>query len=205
MNALHYRSLKVSGLALLLCLASACGDGVDSERQAEQAYQGLDQAIAKSLQLGFDGFNAASSANIPPQTAPGGLSGTLTITGQVDQGSSDNKGMRLRVGMVDYSDGAVSIPDEEPVDITYRTAADPSAQPALTLSLRNIPTGTLSGTLTGDFQMAGDLEDSVNLNLTMAGEIEENGSGGTQRKAGTTTVVGTATSGDDTFDIDIAL
>ena len=31
----------------------------------------------------------------------------MTVTGQVDQCSSDNKGMRLYVAMVGYTDGAV--------------------------------------------------------------------------------------------------
>jgi len=51
------------------------------------------------MQLGFDGFNSASSANIATQTAAGAKSGTLTVTGQVDQGASANKGMRLQVAL----------------------------------------------------------------------------------------------------------
>lgn len=69
-------------------------------------------------------------------------------------------------------------------------------QPALTLSLRNIPNGTFEGTLLGTFQMTGDLEGDVTLNLTMSGQIEDDGTGKVRRKAGTTTVKGTATSGD---------
>jgi hypothetical protein len=184
-----------------------CGDDkVSSDEQARRAYLGLDKAVEKSLQLGFAGFNAASSANIPPQSAPGDASGTLNITGQVDQGSSANKGMRLRVGMTGYSDGKITVSEkEDPVDITYQTTTDTTLQPALTLSLRNIPTGTFTGTLTGAFQMTGDIEGDVTLNLTMSGEIEDDGTGKVRRKAGTTTVTGTAKAGDGEYQVNLTL
>jgi hypothetical protein len=57
----------------------------------------------------------------------------------------------------------------------------------------------------GDFNMAGDLENTVTLNLTLAGEIESDGSGGIRRTVGTTTVSGTATSSYGTFDVDVTL
>jgi len=59
--------------ALLSSLA-ACGGGgpsVDSDEQARRAYLGLDESISRSLALGFMGYNAASNANIPTETAPG--------------------------------------------------------------------------------------------------------------------------------------
>lgn len=43
------------------------------------------------------------------------------------------------------------------------------------LQLRNIPGGTFTGTLVGEFTMAGDLEGKVNLTLT--GEVEDEGTG----------------------------
>lgn len=181
-----------------------CGDGVSSDEQARRAYLGLDKSIEKSLQLGFAGFNAASSANISPQTANGDGTGTLTITGQVDQGSSANKGMRLRVGMTNYSDGAITVADET-VKITYQTATDTTAQPALDLSLRNIPNGTFTGTLVGAFQMSEDLEGEVTLNLSMSGMIEDDGTGKVRRKAGSTTVTGTAKSGDGEYQVNVTL
>jgi hypothetical protein len=62
--------------------------------------------------------------------------------------------MRLHVGMTGYTDGAITVPEEdEPVDITYQTNTDTALQPELTLSLRNIPNGTFTGTLVGGFQM----------------------------------------------------
>jgi hypothetical protein len=181
-----------------------CGDGVSSDEQARRAYLGLDKSIEKSLQLGFAGFNAASSANISPQTSNGDAGGTLTISGQVDQGSSANKGMRLRVGMTNYSDGTITVADET-VKITYQTATDTTAQPALDLSLRNIPNGTFTGTLVGAFQMSEDLEGEVTLNLSMSGVIEDDGTGKVRRKAGSTTVTGTAKSGDGEYQVNVTL
>src|SRR5688500_7046862 len=148
---MHIPSLRVVSLVAVsfLCAGlSGCNDEVSSDEQARRAYLGLDKSVEKSLQLGFAGFNAASSANIPAQTGNGDASGTLTITGQVDQGSSANKGMRLRVGMAEYSDGEITPAEgEEPVDITYQTNTDTTLQPELSLSLRNIPNGTFTGTL----------------------------------------------------------
>ncbi len=198
-------SLFVAVPVLLLSVGLVgCGDGVSSDEQARRAYLGLDKSVEKSLQLGFAGFNAASSANISPQTANGDLAGTLTISGQVDQGSSANKGMRLRVGMTNYSDGTITVEDET-VKITYQTATDTTAQPALDLSLRNIPNGTFTGTLVGAFQMSQDLEGEVTLNLSMSGMIEDDGTGKVRRKAGSTTVTGTAKSGDGEYQVNVTL
>src|SRR5690349_7573501 len=98
-------------VASSLLIAACSSDQVDSDEQARRAYLALDKSISKSLNLGFQGFNMASSANIAPQMGAGDKAGTLTITGQVDQGSSANKGMRLNVGMVGYDDGDVKYND----------------------------------------------------------------------------------------------
>src|SRR5688500_14876612 len=150
-----------SGLFIMAVLLAACSDdeGIDSDEEARRAYLGLDISIEKSLALGFDGFNAADSANIDPQETVGDETGTLAITGQVDQGESDNKGMRLYVGMIEYSDGLIVIEteeDTEEVDITYDTSEVLEEQPYLNLSLRNIPDGTFTGTLVGTYFMTGD-------------------------------------------------
>ena len=206
MTSPMHNTLRVSLTAVALLALAACGAEVSSDEQARRAYLGLDKAVEKSLQLGFAGFNAASSANIPAQSAPGDDTGTLTVTGQVDQGSSANKGMRLHVGMVDYSDGEITLEDEDPIVITYATAEDVNAQPALGLSLRNIPNGTFTGTLLGDFDMTGDVEDRATLNLTFSGEIEDDGTGKVRRKAGTTTVIGTVTSEDGgAYQVDVKI
>ncbi len=177
------------------CLLLSCGSPqVASEEQARQAWLGLDLMVGKALTLGFAGFNAASSANIPAQSTSGNDGGTLTITGQVDQGASANKGMRLKVGLVDYSDGNVVTDGGTPVVVTYATATDAASQPALTLSLKNIPSGTYTGTLLGDFSMRGSLVGTVKLDLAMSGQLEDDGSGHVRRKAGATSITGTAAS-----------
>ncbi len=200
-----------SAAAIALLALVGCSDDeatIDSDEEARRAYLGLDESIEKSLALGFAGFNAASSANIPPQTTAGIEAGTLVITGQVDQGSSDNKGMRLRVGMTAYTDGVLVLEtenEEVTVEITYDTDPDPSLQPYLQLSLKNIPTGTLTGTLTGTYHLLGDIEGDIVLNLTFAGTLQAQGAG-VIRAPGTTTVTGTATNGDGgVYDVQLTL
>jgi hypothetical protein len=196
---MHFQSCRILGAGLSLVLV-ACGGGVSSEEGARAAYLGLDLAVEKAMNLGFDGFNAATSANIPPQMTTGDESGTMTISGQVDQGASANKGMRLRVELVEYSDET----DEEELAITYDTP-DAAALPALTLQLRDIPDGTLSGSLVGTFRMTGEIEGDVTLNLTFAGEIEPHPDGGVRRVVGSTTVTGTATSSYGTYQVDLTI
>jgi hypothetical protein len=208
MRQLTRRAFAVVSVSLFLTAGlSGCGNDISSDEQARRAYLGLDESVGKSLQLGFAGFNAASSANIPAQMTSGDAGGTLTISGQVDQGSSANKGMRLRVGMAGYTDGEVRVSeDEDPVNITYQTTTDTTQQPALTLSLKNIPTGTFDGTLVGTFQMTGDLEGDVTLNLTMSGQLEDDGTGKVRRKGGSTTITGTAKAGDGgEFQVNVTL
>lgn len=186
---------------LFLCAAASvivgCGDGVSSDEQARRAYLGLDASIDKAIQLGFDGFNdnaiSGGGANIRPQTAPGAMGGTLTVTGQVDQGSSANKGMRLFEALALYSDDG---------KLTYDTTA--SAMPALNMQLKGIPTGTLDGTLIGTLNMKGELEGSVMVSITFTSMLEA-GTGNVQvrRKTGTTRITGTASSGGGTYTIDV--
>ncbi len=202
--------LRVLGGVCLLVFAAACGeDGIDSNEAARRCYLGLDPSIPQSLQLGFDGFNSASSANIAPQMAAGAATGSLTITGQVDQGASDNKGMRLYVGMVDYSAGPFTVvvnEDEEvEVNLTYATSDVQVEQPYLHLSLRNIPNGTFTGELTGTYRVRGDLEADVTLDLMMTGNLMDAGGGMVGRVPGSTTITGTATSGDGLYDVSLTL
>ena len=68
--------------APLVALALGCGGPrgeVANEESAQYAYLGLDGAVDRALQLGFDGFNAAKSANIPEQTGDGDAAGTMTV------------------------------------------------------------------------------------------------------------------------------
>jgi hypothetical protein len=195
---------------LVASFAGACSDddAVDSDEQARRAYLGLDTSIEKSIQLGFDGYNAATNANIPEQNRSGDATGTLTITGQVDQGVSANKEMRLYIGMVDYSDGTILVDadgDEVEIDITYQTSEVQLEQPYLQLSLKDIPDGTFTGTLTGAYQLSGDLKGEVELDLTMSGAIQDSGGGLVGRVPGSTTISGTAISGDGLYDVELSI
>jgi hypothetical protein len=198
-------AIGLSFVALLGLVACGNDSDIDSDTEARWAYLGFDRAIDKALNLGFDGFNAASSANIPTQSGVGDETGTMDIDGQVDQGSSDNKGMRLLVTLVDYSDGAFVDPDtDDEVLIEYDSPVD--MPPALDLSLRNIPNGTFSGSLLGTIFLSGDIDAEADFNLTFSGEIEEDpgNAGQVRRKAGTLTILGTVVSGDGTFDVNIS-
>lgn len=209
------RNYLLSLCSVLALGAAACGDDdpINSNETARRAYLGLDPSIEKSLQLGFDGFNAASSANIDPQEDVGDDTGSLLITGQADQGESDNKGFRLYVGMVDYSDGEFTVvinegtDDEQEVTVhlTYDTSETETDRPYLDIDLRNFPDGTLEGTLTGDYFLSGDIEGTVTLDLTFDGLTEDIGNGDVGRVVGSTSVTGTATSGDGLYEVDLTI
>lgn len=176
----------------------ACG-GVADEESAERAYLGLDTAVERMLALGFAGFNAADNANIPEQRGDGDAQGEMVVNGQVDQGASDNKGMRLDVDLIDYADEATEDEDGDPVEVVYDTGDAPLV---VDLQLRDIPDGTWGGTLAGTVVMEGDLEGDVDLDVAFDGELAPDGDG-TQRDEGTTAVTGTATSQYGTYDIDL--
>jgi len=190
------RSTPIIVLVALTVLGAfaACGGGVNSTDDAKKAYLGLDPSVDKAITLGFAGFNAASSANIDPQSADGGFSGTMTVTGQVDQGVSANKGMRLFDALSNYSDDG---------QIKYNT--DAAALPALTINLKGIgsTTGTVDGSLNGSFMMSGGLTGQVSLALTFAGQIDTAADGGVSRAAGTTHITGTATSPAGTYSVNV--
>jgi hypothetical protein len=190
-------------LAVTSLLVVACGGGVDSDEAAEAAYLGLDRMVGKSLSLGFDGFNAATSANIPMQMTDGDVTGTLTVSGQVDMGASDNKEMRLLLDLVEYRD--IDPATDEELLITYDT--DEATPANLDLSLRGIPDATLTGTLVGTFYMIGDIEGDVTLNLAIDGmtEADPDATGNIRRIAGTTHVTGTATSDYGVYDVDVTI
>lgn len=199
-SARHWFIIVSSLIAL--ALVSGCDEeGVDSEEEARQAYVGLDGAIAKTLTLGMQGFNEATSANIPDQAGMGDLEGMIVVSGQVDQGNSDNKGLRLYVELIDYLD-EIPEPNEE-LSVVYDT--DPEALPYIEISLRNIPDGTIQGTITGTLYMDGDLEGSVTLNLSLSGMIQDDGAGNVRRAPGTVQVTGTADSKYGTYDVDLTI
>jgi hypothetical protein len=188
--------LLLSPLVLVDCV---CGPEVADEESAERAYLGLDTAVERMLALGFAGFNAADSANIPEQRDDGDEQGEMVVNGQVDQGASDNKGMRLDVDLIDYADEAIEDEDGNPVEVVYDTNDAPLV---VDLSLRDIPDGTFDGTLAGTVTMEGDLEGDVTLTVAFDGALEAVGDG-TARKEGSTAVTGTAESPYGTYDIDL--
>jgi hypothetical protein len=167
-----------------IVFAAGCGDGVGSEEDAERAYLGLDRSVDKAMQLGFDGFNSATNANISPQTGKGDKSGTIIISGMVDQGASDNKTMSLSEQLTEYSDDG---------EITYDTK---SSLPVIDLKLAMIPNGTLTGTLVGTYSMTGDLEGDVRLSLSINADLQPTASdpAKVERKPGSTRITGTASS-----------
>src|SRR5512140_2153214 len=116
----------------LLLVLGACGssDSVDSNTQARRAYLGLDKSLSKSLQLAFAGYDAATNANIPAQTAAGDKSGMLVIGGKVDSGNCSQLSMGLAVGMTSYSDGTFKDGSTD-LNVTYATSTDVTMQPAL--------------------------------------------------------------------------
>jgi hypothetical protein len=178
---------------------------VTSDEEAELAYLGLDRAVSRAMDLGLQGFSLASSANIATQTGSGDVSGTMTVDGQVDQGASANKGLRLDVTVEDYADLEDLDPDddeEEDLFVEYHSLSPATVD----LQLRGIPDGTLEGTFLGTFGMEGDLEGEVTLDVTISGPLEDDGAGGTRRVVGETVVVGTATNdGDGRYEIDVRL
>jgi hypothetical protein len=187
-------------MRLVICalLVAACGNSnsVDSNEQARRAYLGLDKSVSKSLTLAFQGYDAASSANIPPETGTGDASGMLTITGQVSHGNPSQATMTLAVGMTDYSDGPIKINDKnDTISVTYATATDTTAQPVLNLKLNASAGSSITGSLVGDYTMTGDLKGTITLNLMISGTFT--GTGTTvARVPGSTTVMGTATNSD---------
>jgi len=189
------RITAMVGLGLLLLGGCSDDDGVTSEATARQAYLGLEKMIDRAMDLGFDGYNAATSANIPPQTTNGDVGGTLTVSGKVDQGSSSNKEMQLELALVGYSDG---------MNLIYDTG---STRPALNMSLKKIPDGDLTGSLSGTFHVTGDLDGDVVLVLAIVAKLEPDPADNTKirRKPGTIVVSGTATSVWGTYQVDLTL
>jgi len=182
--------------------------GVHSTEDARRAYLGLDKSVDKAIALGFQGYNAASNANIPTQEATGDKTGKMAVGGQVDQGQSNNKTMRLTDTLTAYSDDGI---------IAYDTAGGTPAE--LDMTLNKIPDGTLTGSLKGSFQMSGaKLEDggivsqdagalvgSVTLDLTFTGQLQPTSADATkvERKPGTTHITGTASAGPYTYNVDV--
>lgn len=170
-------------LALLACTS------IDSVAEAEAAWIGFDGALSRALDLGLDGYASASSANIETQAADGDVAGTMTVDGQVDQGSSDNKGLRLSVGVVDYVDVDPIEIGEARLHVAYTTDTPLD----IDLQLRDMPAGTLTGTVAGTLVLAGDLVGPATLDLAIDGRTQDRGDGLPEREPGSTTITGTVT------------
>jgi len=196
---LQRRATQVLLAASLAALTTGCnGDGVDSEEEARIAYLGLDQGIDRALKLGFDGYNAASNANIPDQSEAGDLSGTMTVGGKVDAGVSNNKEMGLTVSLEDYSDGEVDDQGD-----TYEIHYDTGTPLALDLSLKGLPEADITGTFAGRVDMTEAIVGELTLNLSITGKTEANADGTIQRAPGTVRVTGTAESENGVYDVDV--
>jgi len=185
--------MTLTKLSLVFIVAAAgCTNSVHSDADAQKAYLGLDASIDKAINLGFDGFNAASSANIPTQMTTGTKTGTLVVDGHVDQGSSSNKTMNLNTTYTMYSDDG---------KVTYDTMA--TAPPLLSMGLKNFPDGTVTGNFDGVFTMSGDLHNSVTLTLAFSGNTMAGPNNTVIRVAGTTHITGTAVSDYGTYNVDV--
>jgi hypothetical protein len=205
---LEHQSLSGSrrsllSLALLGVLSAQCG-GVSNAEAARKAYVGLDRAVDRALSLAFDGLNAATSANIPAQTGNGDVMGTMLVEGQVSQGSSSNREMRLRVTLTNYRD-MVRDNGDGGTGAELRLVYDVpqgGAPLALDVSLRP---PIFAATLIGTLRMTGEIEGTVTLNLTMSGRLESMSGTGSRlmRVAGSTRIQGTVTSGSTTFNVDV--
>jgi hypothetical protein len=189
-------------VALLAVLSAQCG-GVSNADAARKAYVGLDRAVDRALSLAFDGLNAATSANIPSQMGNGDVSGTMLVEGQVSQGSSSNREMRLRVTLMNYRDMVRDNGDGGSGSELRLVYDMPMGGAPLTFDL-SIRPPMFTGTLTGTLRMTGELEGTVTLNMTMAGQLESMSGMGSRlmRVPGTTRIQGTVTSGSSTFTVD---
>lgn len=191
------------GLGIVALFAAQCG-GVSNADAARKTYLGLDKAVDRALSLAFDGLNAATSANIPPQTGNGDVAGTMLVEGQVSQGSSSNREMRLQVTLTDYRDTVSDNGDGGSGAALRLIYGKPMNGTPITMDVSLRPpmfTGTFAGTL----NMTGELEGTVTVNMTLAGQLESmSGSGSRlQRVAGSTRIMGTVTSAYGTYNVDV--
>lgn len=191
---MHNLRMALCNASVLVMLATAAGcgsgDSIDSNEQARRAYLGLDKSISKSLALGFQGYNAAANANIPTEMTAGDVTGTLTITGHVDQGNASQASMGLAAAMAMYSDGKIVV-DDKNTTITVTYATDTTAPPSLSLKLNSSAGNTLTGSLGGVYTMTGDLQGTITLDLQLSGTFSGTAPN-VMRVAGSTTVTGTA-------------
>ncbi|HEX6835349.1 MAG TPA: hypothetical protein VF334_02195 [Polyangia bacterium] len=181
-------------LALLL-VAAACGcnngEAPTINTQAMEAYLGMDSSIEKALDLAFVGMNSAATANIAPETIGGDAKGKLVVMGQVDQGTSSSKTIRVDAVYNGYSDDG---------DTFYAT--DAAAPPLLALELTQLPYGALSGTFLGVFTMSGLFVGPLTVELKLDGQLQPAGTTGVARVMYSTRIHGTAVSDYGSYAVD---
>jgi hypothetical protein len=100
--------------------------------------------------------------------------------------------MRLNTAYVMYSDDG---------KVIYDTNA--AALPMLSMDLKGIPTGTVTGSLAGTFTMTGDLHNSVTLTLSFTGNLMAGPNNTVVRVPGSTHITGTAVSDYGTYNVDV--
>jgi len=182
-------------LCLLFIVGACTSSSVNSDEQALRAYLGLDKSVSKCLTLAFQGYDAATCANIPTEmtTGDGMPAGTLAITGQVSHGNVNEATMTLPIAMVKYNDSPIVVDTKNNTKLTliYDTSTDTTMQPVLNMKLNASSGMAIDGTLMGEYTMSGDLKGTITLDLTITGMFS--GSGTTvMRVPGSTTITGTA-------------
>lgn len=186
---MHASLIKTALLPLLLTCA---GCTLSPEEAVKQAYLGLDSSLDKTLGLAFTGFNESKDTDVPQQTAHGAWTGSMAILGTVEKTGTTDATLKLVEGMKEYCDDGKH---------TYDTTS--SNLPVLQLELKNMPIGTFTGSLTGEFTASDGVAGQVVLDLTFEGVVEPI-SGGTKvaPKSGATHITGTTTLNSATYDVD---
>ena len=189
---------------VVFSLLAACS-GESADEAARRTFLALDQSLAKTLNLAFQGYNVATTSSVAPQTTDGNHGGTLTIQGTVDK-SSATKTMQLTVLMVGYNDGDVLYNDSgDTVHVVFDTL--PDATPTLDLMLGVTSfNGTLTpnANMTGVYQLRGDHTGTLTIDVSIAGYVMAGNGNEVLRAPGTTQITGTATNSDGgVFDINV--
>lgn len=158
--------------------------------------------------MAFVGFNAASSANIPPQTAMGDAMGTIVVDGQVSQGMSANREMRLNITLANYQDMVTDAPDggtSAALHLTYDKPEDAGTPLSMSLSLRPNTQPSLTGTISGTLRLSGDLQGTVTVFFGITGEIRSMSGMGMRYELvpGSTRIAGSVMSAFGTYNVDI--
>ena len=188
------RQVMLISASLMGAALGGCDDSTGNE--AIDAYEGIDPALDRMLQLGFVGFNAASGDTLPEQLATGAASGSMVVNGKVSVGNAVDRDLRLTTLITNYSDGPAG-PDA--LAINYNATAVIIAE----MTMTGLPDATLTGTITGTIGMSGELTGTLTLDLTITGQTEEDANGDVQIKTGTLHLSGSASSQNGLHTVDV--